>query len=289
MARVSLSHIEQAVALIERHLDDDLPLEDVAASVGLSRFALHRMFRACVGETLKGYIRKRRLTQAAYKLKDTKQRIIELAMDAGFQSQEAFTRAFQGFFGVTPGQYRRTPKSSYQPGLLPASIDQLTHHMSGLSMTPRLIERQKAMVVHGWGTATDFEDDGPISALWEQLMQQVAALEAPPSTLFGVCQAEHPNIPLTEEQYLTYLAGVSDEAPCLAQQAPLQAIIPPGAYAVFTHDGPLNHVIDTVNYAWATWLPQSNYDKSKRPDLEVIPLALFTTKHPHIEIWISID
>lgn len=289
MTQVSLQQVQEAVDFIELRLREEFSLDDVADTVGMSRFTLHRMFRATVGESLKGYIRKRRLTEAAKRLKASELGILELSMDAGFQSQEAFTRAFQGFFGLTPGQYRRESSRCYQPGLFRASPSSLVHHVSGLSLTPRIIEHLEPLNLCGWGVGADFEDEGPILALWQRLMGTFAEHGEMPPTFYGAVQASHPAIPLMEDQCLAYLAGVPSDAWPAHAEVPLELIVPTGLYAVFTHQGPLEHMIDTVNYAWATWLPQSGYEKSTRPDLELVPSWAFFEEAPQVELWLSID
>lgn len=107
--------------------------------------------------------------------------------------------------------------------------------------------------------------------------------------LYGISQASHPEIPLRGEQCLAYAAGMPADVWSIDADDAIDVLVPPGLYAVFTHDGPLSHMIDTVNYAWASWLPQSQYDKSMRPDIEVVPWGALATDAPHIELWIAIE
>ena len=112
-------HVQAAMDYIEAHLDTPLPLDRVAAAAGLTRYHLHRLFQAHYCEGLKAYIRKRRLTWAAARLRGSNVRILELALDCGFESQAAFTRAFKALYGTTPGRYRARPARRYQSGLRP--------------------------------------------------------------------------------------------------------------------------------------------------------------------------
>ncbi|UYO99245.1 helix-turn-helix transcriptional regulator [Oceanotoga sp. DSM 15011] len=70
-------------------------------------YHFHRIFNELTGETLKSYIRKRRLTEASKDLLNCNNSIIDIAFDYGFESQESFTRAFKKVFKVTPGKYRK--------------------------------------------------------------------------------------------------------------------------------------------------------------------------------------
>lgn len=286
--RITLSRLQRAIDYVEAHLSEPFSLDDVAAAAGLSRYHLHRLFAAGLAETLKGYIRKRRLTEAAERLRGSDMRIIELAFDSGFASQEAFTRAFQAQFGVTPGRYRRDPRSRSQPGLLRPRAASVRHRHRGVTHEPRLVERTQTLEVRGFGTGIDFENDAPVAALWGRLLETLRAPE-PSAVLYGVAQASHPSIELSPEHTLAYIAGVCD-TPWDDSAADVVAVtVPPGRYAVFEHRGALEHIIDTVNYAWATWLPRCAFEKSARPDLERVPLEQLSAAQPCIELWVSID
>ncbi len=79
-----------------------MPLANVAAEVGLSQWHFQRIFKALTGDTLKAYIRSRRLSMALDRLLTTKLRVLDVAVLGGFESQEAFGRAFKQAFGLTP-------------------------------------------------------------------------------------------------------------------------------------------------------------------------------------------
>jgi AraC family transcriptional regulator len=98
MLRV-LSHIQQ-------HLDDPLELGQLARLANFSPYHFHRVFAGMVGEPLREYIRRLRLERAALKLSNRKAPVIEIALGAGYQSHEAFTRAFRGGFGMSPSRFR---------------------------------------------------------------------------------------------------------------------------------------------------------------------------------------
>jgi AraC-like DNA-binding protein len=99
--------INCAIDYIESSLTQEIDLSKVAAAAGYSSFHLSRLFRAMTGETPAGYVRKRRLSEAARQLLTTKRRILDIALDHQFGSQAAFTRAFRAAFGISPGAYRK--------------------------------------------------------------------------------------------------------------------------------------------------------------------------------------
>jgi len=93
---------EKALWFVESHLPDAISLDEIAASSGVSRFHVTRAFGAATGRSVMGYVRARRLSEAARKLAGGARDILSVALDAGYGSHEAFTRAFRDEFGTTP-------------------------------------------------------------------------------------------------------------------------------------------------------------------------------------------
>jgi AraC family transcriptional regulator len=95
----------KALWYIESHLGEELSLDTIACAVGVSRFHLSRAFAVSIGCSLAGYVRARRLSQAALLLAGGAPEILAVAVDSGYSSHEAFTRAFRQYFGP-PEQLR---------------------------------------------------------------------------------------------------------------------------------------------------------------------------------------
>ena len=100
------SAVKKVLAYIEDNLDADLTLEKIAKELNYSRFYIAREFADQTGCTVYKYIQGRRLTKAAQKLTDSGQPIIEIAYEARYGSQQAFTLAFRKLYGCTPQEYR---------------------------------------------------------------------------------------------------------------------------------------------------------------------------------------
>lgn len=96
-------------ACIRRRDDEALTLHALAARLGYSDFYMTRQFRAITGLSLREYLRARRLAFALAEVRDTDRRLLDIALDYGFSSHEAFTRAFRAEYGVTPADYRKRP------------------------------------------------------------------------------------------------------------------------------------------------------------------------------------
>lgn len=99
--------ISAAIGHIEEHLTENLDLAAVADAVHYSKFHLHRMFAAAVGLTVHDYHLRRRLTEAAKLLVFSRKPIVDIALLAGYESQQAFTAAFRAMYKQAPGAFRR--------------------------------------------------------------------------------------------------------------------------------------------------------------------------------------
>lgn len=103
----SLEAVVAAIGYIENHLTEKMDLDVVADAVHYSKYHLHRMFTDTVGLTIHDYIQRRRLTEAAKLLVFSDQSILEIALLAGYASQQAFTGVFKTMYKLSPLQFRR--------------------------------------------------------------------------------------------------------------------------------------------------------------------------------------
>lgn len=99
--------IKKIVDYIEEHLDEDLPLDKIAKELNYSKYYIVRTFAQETGVTIYKYIQGRRLTLAAQELVESEKPIVEIAYEAHYGSQQAFTLAFQQVYLCTPLVYRR--------------------------------------------------------------------------------------------------------------------------------------------------------------------------------------
>ena len=96
---------------IQNHINDKITLTDLANIAFFSPWYAHRLFKEYTGLTVADYIRKIRLTEAAKQIKNANARIIDVALEMGFESHDGFTRAFVKEFKMTPSSY----KSNHSP------------------------------------------------------------------------------------------------------------------------------------------------------------------------------
>lgn len=97
---------EKILSYVEANLESSLTLEAIAKEFHYSKFYMERAFKKDTGVSLYRYIRGRRLNEAARKLAESARPVIEIALESGYLSQQAFAQAFRAEYGCTPREYR---------------------------------------------------------------------------------------------------------------------------------------------------------------------------------------
>lgn len=251
----------RAVDFIEGRLESEITLTDVADAAGLSVFHFSRVFRGMVGDSVAEYIRKRRLTLAAERLAGTGTPIMPVALEAGFESHEAFTRAFHKVFERPPIEVRR---SGISPRMSVRGRQQLTpgllEHLTGrISMEPEIKARPRFAIV---GISRNFDPRVPNAR--SQLLTVYPELQARLGDI-GNRVGEHrfqfvdafPNDP--PERIFNFSACVEVADLDHIPEGMAGRFIDEQQYAVFTHSGPGSEIHRTVEYALGSWLPKSGF------------------------------
>ena len=101
--------VDRIDACIRDKNDEALTLNLLAQELGYSEFHFSRKFREISGMQFREYLRCRRLAFSLRQLRDTEESVLQIALDHGFSSHEAFTRAFREAYGLTPSEYRKHP------------------------------------------------------------------------------------------------------------------------------------------------------------------------------------
>jgi AraC-like DNA-binding protein len=110
--------IQKMIDWIEVHICDNPTLLDMSNQIGYSPYYCSTKFHEIVGMTLKSYMAGRRLCRSTLEIRDTNKRLLDIAIEYGYSSQEALTRAFVTAYSCTPSEYRKRPRP------LPLSIKQ---------------------------------------------------------------------------------------------------------------------------------------------------------------------
>jgi AraC family transcriptional regulator len=226
--------LEAVLAHIERHLFEPLSVAVLAEVAGLSPFYFSRLFTARIGESVMATVRRRRMLRAAARLGRNpgvedgieKPALIDLAFDCGFESQEAFTRAFAQTFGVTPGRYKRDP-ARYQASAMEKAMNQTRTDKPNVTLLDG-VTRKDSFVVAGISERIAKDKMGAVPALWPKFMQHVPFDGQKSPVCYGLCYGSN-----MEEGSFMYMAA-AEIAPDRKPPAALTLMqVPAQTYAVF--------------------------------------------------------
>lgn len=264
-----LQELQRILDAIEAGLGQPLNVEALADRAGYSRWHFQRLFAVLTGMTPAGYIRARRLSEAARALQAGQGSILPVALAYGFESQAAFTRAFRQYFGMPPGAARKSSRAL--PLQQPLQIHTLS--FGGSMLTPEFVQ-EPARTVAGLSArftsvlAPTADNLQVIPALWDRVSPYLHALpRTDREQSYGVIDAH--SEPPDAEGALNYLACAQIE-PGAELPSDLEIRhLPGGLYARFTHTGPLSELGSTMRQIYVDWLPQSGYALAQRPDLEL--------------------
>ena len=105
--KTNIDTIQEVVDYIDNHLEEKLSLDSISSDINYSKYHLSRMFVSVVGFSVHNYIQRRRLTEAARLLTFTDKPIMEIALFAGYETQQSFTIGFKALFKCTPQAFRK--------------------------------------------------------------------------------------------------------------------------------------------------------------------------------------
>ena len=257
--------IVRTLVYIQQHLDEALELEQVARVAAFSSFHFHRIFRGLVGETLKEHVRRLRLERAARNLKQLDSPIIEIALQAGFETHESFTRAFGDMFGISPSAYR----TAHQPAPESASgthLDDVSgYHPPEYAGLPPVEVKElppmRLVFLRHVGPYTQ------VGATWGRLMTWAGmrGLLGPGMKLLGMV---HDDPDVTPPDKVRYDAAVTVNRPVRPEGEFGVMEFPGGSFAVVTHKGPYETLGKAYQRVYGGWLPQSGYTLRDVPAFE---------------------
>jgi AraC family transcriptional regulator len=264
-ARDYRERIVRTLVYIQEHLDDPLGLEQAASVAAFSTFHFHRIFRGLVGESLGEYVRRLRLERSARNLKHSGEPIAQLALEAGFETHESFTRAFGDMFGVSPSAYREAHKPSPQSRSGAHLGDVSGYHPPDYPDSPALeikeLPPMRVLFLRHVGPYSE------VGATWGRLMMWAGmrGLLGPNIKMIGIVY-DDPDV--TQPEKVRYDAAVVVERPVEPQGEFGTMELPGGRYAVAMHKGPYDGMSRTYQRIYGGWLPASGYELRDSPGFE---------------------
>lgn len=265
-----LNQLEKAVVFIENNLTEDIKVEEVAGVTGYSYYHFHRIFEAVSGETIGNYIRSRRLKRASDDLLYTDKKILDIAINYQFESQEAFSRAFKKTYKVSPGTYRKKRIHTFIGSKNELTSIQLKHLYESITIQPVIRQIKEVMLIgirykNTLDKNRSLEMWNVFNARAKEIKNCVAGIRG-----YGVCEVDL-DFDLNKFSEKTEFNQFIGAEVCSFNEIPQDMVaktLVGGKYAVFTHKGKMDTLRMTYEYIWGTWVLCSGFEIDQRDDFE---------------------
>lgn len=263
--------IQEVLSFISENLEEEITLEMISARVFCSKFHFHRIFEAYVGQTIMEYIKDKRLIKSVNQLINTDRSIIDIGLEAGFEYQQSFTRAFKDSFGFTPSVCRKKKKTiemivkTNRLGYLSGNIK------PDCVLGPEIVVLD-AFEVIGVEGFTTLEKEKPrdcfsiVPALWEGLLNRIEEIKhiTQKDLLYAICTSDW-----STENNIGYMAAVPVTRIDRIPPRMIGRTIPRGRYAKFTYQGYGDNLLDALDYIFGAWLLCSRIELSDEIDMAI--------------------
>lgn len=277
-----LKQMNAALAYLEAHLEEDLDYSRMAQLAGCSPYHFQRIFSYLAGIPLSEYLRRRRMSKAAFDLQQG-QKVLDVALRYGYESPTAFNRAFQSIHGISPSAARKEGATlrTYPPISFKIMIG------GAVEMDYQIIKRDSFTVLGvGMPLHKSLEENFmQVPQFWGRLAAEgtlerlLPYMSSEPMGVLGVSACP-------EGDDWEYYVAVASQAP--APEGLQQWQIPACTWAVFAGRGPMPTAIQELQKRIITeWLPASGYQYANAPDLEVYLDA--NPADATFEIWLPIE
>lgn len=247
----------QVFAFIEQHLDSPLTVEQLSEVACFSRFHFHRQFSLYCGISISRYVMLMRLKRASLRLINKSQdKVIDIALDAGFENPESFSRAFKNTFGLTPSRFRKEPVWIDWQMHFQFPVREIQQRMEKMDVKIITVEPIKVAVLEHVG------DPLRMNKTVESFIEWRIASGLSDYTIQGTYGVPYSD-PLTTpgEDFRFDVCGelstkANDHVPANPQGV-ICKTLPGGRCAVVRHVGAYDRISDSVYYLYRQWLPQS--------------------------------
>ena len=285
----SLKNMNDAMKYIEENLTNEIDFKMVAMVAHCSEYHFKRMFSFLAGITLSEYIRRRRLSLAAFELNISNIKIIDIAIKYGYNSPDSFTRAFQHLHGVTPSEARN---NGQQLKAYPLMTFQLSIR-GGREMNYR-IEQKEAFNIVGIMKRVPIIFEGEnqgITEMWKSLtMEKIDQLKKLSNVEpLGMIQAStnFSEGRMEEKGELDQYIGVATTQEFPEQLSKLE--VPALTWVIFESTGSFPSTLqETWGRIYSEWFPSSSYQVTVGPEILSIKTKDLTSPSVKSEIWIPV-
>ena len=236
------------------------------------------------GIPLSEYIRRRRMTQAAFELQSTDAKVLDIALKYGYTSPTSFNRAFQSVHGISPAcaKSQGSVLHAYPPIKFQVRV-------TGGEAMPYRVEDKEPMRIVGIRIplTEDMEENKKlVPPFWSQTLQngqftEICKLSNQiPGIVLGVTAYQSP------DEIYYYIAVSSSQSVPVGM---FEYEIPAATWVVFESDGHFKESIQNIFRRFLTeWLPFSGYTYAELPDIEIYPISKDKPQEGHSEVWIAV-
>ncbi len=283
--------IRSLIDYIERHITEELNIDKLADATGYSKYHLHHMFSGLVGFPLHHYIKRRQLTEAAKSLIFTDKKIIQIALDAGYESQQAFSLAFKSMYKLSPQRFRI--KNQFHPIQLKFEVSgNLTNLKGDRIMNIEMVEKKEMHLV-GFKANTK-KGFFVIPRLWRKLHNEKNNIKNRLDLDFVVGINDYSSDSIFKEKHpaFDYYAAVEVSKPEGITSGMSVKILPAGKYVVFVYNGKAKDSMKPImDYIYKEWFPQSNCQLNDQARVDFVRYGEKTDEkgNSRIEVWIPIS
>ena len=279
-----LERLNKSVDYIEENLGDVISYRQAAQIACCSTYHYQRMFSYIAGIPLSEYIRRRRMTVAAFELQNNDVKVIDMALKYGYDSPTSFNRAFQSVHGISPSRVRRE-------GVSLKAFSRIVFNISikgDAEMNYKIEKKENIRIV---GVKEHFKMDveesfAKVPLFWQRTIesgmipQLCQLLNQAPCGLLGVSAC------MDGEDFDYYIAVATDKP---APEGTFEYTIPAATWAVFECIGAMPQAIqDLQKRIISEWLPMSGYEYANAPDIEVYPEGDQFSLEYKCEVWLPV-
>jgi len=286
--------MQSILEYIDENINDEINTATLAARAGFSEYHFCHVFRWCIGYSVMEYVRNRRLAFAAAELSGNR-KVIDIAMDYGFETHSGFTKAFKRHFKTTPENFRT--HSHYRVPAHVSLAQMKNYNVGGIVMEP-IIKAISEIKLAGHVIKTknaDGENSTDIPAFWDAYMSD-GRCEKLHKESFLKKHAEYGACFSVDEETgeFDYVIGVEIKDDATIPPEYHTCVIPAATYAVFsTPPSGAEGFSDSIQGAWQyifnDWFPTSGYEYAPGcVDFELYDERCMTENDKVCEIWIPV-
>ena len=274
-----INAFNKTIRYIETVLDGEIDERRISQLSGYSPAMFSRIFSIMTDMTLAEYIRLRKLTESAIALRETQEKVIDIAVKYGYESPDAFTAAFKSFHGSTPSEVRKG-----KPYRVFSSIHLSLSIKGGRSMDISIQKKPSFSVA---GIKKESIDSSQCPAAWEELFAH-----APIENLISMGNGQSYGIcfDMQDSNAINYLAGFDVIDKAAAQKLNLAIMdIPENEYAVVKLKGAIpKSILDGWKYLMEVFFPENGYQHSGAPDFEVYSEGDMYSPDYEMALWVPV-